>query len=228
MNKKGDVPILLKAIAFVLLAVLILWPLSQGVAKIISVVYKTFTSQDNTPKEGDFSKFEEAVKKVLESKKERVFVLNLNYDDVVFETGDNPFVLQRELVYKNLVTLKEIKFKKIEKPENCAEDSNCICKCKLSDSLNQKNEAKCSSLVSCFALSEYNPITGQSLVNTPTGRLSTDFRSIDKEVFLVLATSQEQTAKIQPEKTYEIPLRIRTEKLSLKITQYIPPEPIKP
>ena len=120
MNKRGQSEILSKELGFILLAGLILLFLSFGIAKLWSAVYSVFTPSEDL-NEGDFSRFGQAVNKVIETKESRYFNLKLNYNDVIFETGDNPFELQNELTYKNPVTFKEIKFKKIEKPKECSE-----------------------------------------------------------------------------------------------------------
>jgi len=220
MNKRGQSEILSKELGFILLAGLILLFLSFGIAKLWSAVYSVFTPSEDL-NEGDFSRFEQVVNKVIETKESRYFNLKLNYNDVIFETGDNPFELQNELTYKNPVTFKEIKFKKIEKPKECSEDSNCICKCNLSYSLNQKNEAYCLSSVSCINLGEHTKIDGNMIVNYPSHLLDS-LKVEDQDTFLILASLDQfslvRKKALSSEKTYSVPLFIKKDGLKLKIT----------
>ena len=209
MDKRG-VELTLETILGLVFGALIVIGLFAGVNKIVNVFL--------LPEQGsDFNEFKEKIDNLFLFENEREEItLRLGYNDVVFSTAKSVF--PTEIILKNPVTNKENKFKSISKPLKCQEKV-CICKCKLSDSVDfQGTELKCmAENLNCFNIGEVEKVEGEVIVNFVTTEGDSIGNANLENNFLIYSTKLDQNQKRSSVDSYNVPLIIEKQEKGVKI-----------
>ncbi len=156
MNKRGSEE-LVKAIVGLALASLIVLALFGGLNKLSQAILGTAKNKEVSDS-GDYFIFVKQVNNVIKTNEEKIFNLNINYDEIIFALNSD-LKFKEDVTYINPSNNKKVQFNLIEKPDNCKNNEACICKCKLTETqiieTDSDKEFKCiDKTANCFILDE--------------------------------------------------------------------------